>query len=1515
MAGRNVTARFSVEADVAQAKRDLEGITQQVDQLGKTKVDGVRQELEQLTASTGKLAGGYTALTDEQRRAYQQREQDAQSVERLRRSYKTLEGALEAVDVQVQHGHRSAEEAVRIQGMLAQAYGRTNAAIAQSGQAFQGGINATRAAIVAQESAALSTQRLNGAVQQAGWQVSDFANQMANGGNVATAAGMQLGQLLGSLGPLGAALGAVVNVGGVMIGALQKAGGTAVDTTTSFNDYAKALEFAKKASERLRDASNGARAALEAESRSAVDAAQKRLSVAEAELKSIEAGLLSTSDAAAAGGAAMVYLFKADKVKELRQEIEVLRGTLGQYNDGARETRVRTEQGNSKLRDARNAIEEYREGLREQIAELGVEVSTFDKSSAAKLRAKLEMEALSKAHAAGRTQIDAGTQALINQAVARQEQIDQLEDQKKAQEEATRAAEQDAAEAERRAEQRQKTIDQADKYVDRLKGEAAALSQSERERFVSNKALEFELQYRGKLSGAEMDAYLSKVRQEAGALYDSTEARKAKAKADEEAVRELEKYQQDVARVATDIGKDISENLWGQITGEAKAGDALDFFKNWAKRLAVEMLNQNIVLPITMQLVGSMPSLFGIQAPAGAAANQNGGVGGMGGQALSLGSKFMPSSWTSGITGAIDSFGYSALGIGTQSSLLAGQSVLAPTAEVLASQTAMLQAANPGLAVTAAPTVTAGSSGGAAGGVAAGTGLSAYLGAAGIGFGVGSMLPSLLNVQNKATGALVGAGGGAAAGALAGTFLFPGVGTVLGAIIGGAGGGLGGLIGTQKPSVGKTASADVTISSNGKRATYGNILTDNEGDPEAGKALGNYISSIFTTAAAGGGTLAKSFGFGQTAKDGYYIAGSVDYKKFGDDFAGMIRYALLDQGGLQGGGKNTLAAIKNSTNKDAEEFAKDVALGAGIDAGNTALKEMVKTLGGVTDAAKKATTESFAPMFEELARAEKLGIDGAYKNLATDQLKAYLDQLRNPPNFTQMETDVATLTGQFAAAKEAYGQLNPAMVTYVDQIQKETMARLASNQNYSLDQQIREAGGRGYINTIQGFLTTLDANARSLAAVGEPATRAQDLFNVSLTELLRTLRDDQLADVVQTFGGNIGGLASALAAANDNVAQATQFETLFGQIRQENINAEISALNEQKSAANSLLSSWKSVQSSIGQARQSLLVGDLSTLDPRTKMDTALAAYREALGKAQGGDVDAAGQVSGLAQTALQAARAYYASSEDYARIFSEVTGGLEGVEGVAARQVRLQSDTVGRLDSLIGVQQEALRASQVNQTDLRAILSGLTTSNAGDIATWASRQDAGTQTAVKRARLEALSNADIERLFGGFSDIQAARANDPSFNLAAWFKAYGIGEVMAGTRSIPGFATGTDSAPPGMAWVGEQGRELVQMAGGERVYPHSVSMDIARSWGAANDRWAGVAEFRRPAASGGDNTALIQRMERQIALLEEQNQLLRQGNSTAGAVGDRVVSRLDGVKDEVRGSAARAEFTKKKVA
>lgn len=56
----------------------------------------------------------------------------------------------------------------------------------------------------------------------------------------------------------------------------------------------------------------------------------------------------------------------------------------------------------------------------------------------------------------------------------------------------------------------------------------------------------------------------------------------------------------------------------------------------------------------------------------------------------------------------------------------------------------------------------------------------------------------------------------------------------------------------------------------------------------------------------------------------------------------------------------------------------------------------------------------------------------------------------------------------------------------------------------------------------------------------------------------------------------------------------------------------------------------------------------------------------------------------------------------------------------------------------------------------------------------------------------------------------------------------------------IPGFATGTSSAPGGMAWVGERGPELVNLPRGSQVFPHQQSMTMAANQNQANDNTSG---------------------------------------------------------------------------
>lgn len=71
-------------------------------------------------------------------------------------------------------------------------------------------------------------------------------------------------------------------------------------------------------------------------------------------------------------------------------------------------------------------------------------------------------------------------------------------------------------------------------------------------------------------------------------------------------------------------------------------------------------------------------------------------------------------------------------------------------------------------------------------------------------------------------------------------------------------------------------------------------------------------------------------------------------------------------------------------------------------------------------------------------------------------------------------------------------------------------------------------------------------------------------------------------------------------------------------------------------------------------------------------------------------------------------------------------------------------------------------------------------------------------------------------------------------------FSAYSAADAMRkyfdpfqlGKQSVGAYAKGTASAPTGMAWVGEEGPELVQFKGGERVYTATESQALARGAG-----------------------------------------------------------------------------------
>jgi hypothetical protein len=238
---------------------------------------------------------------------------------------------------------------------------------------------------------------------------------------------------------------------------------------------------------------------------------------------------------------------------------------------------------------------------------------------------------------------------------------------------------------------------------------------------------------------AETEAQKAAEKAAAGARAEQEKARRA-------AEQEIERFNREIAREAERVSDDIATNLFDSITDPSRATSVLDFFQNIFRRIAIQALSANIILPITTSVIGGAPGMFGITAPGGVA-----GAGGLGGLA-----SFLPS----GITG-----------LGATQLISPGGGYISPIGEM----------------------------GAPLGGITLGGALSGMA----LGAGAGGLLASLTG--GNAIGGTVGGGLGGLGGSLLGAL--PAVAGFLGplapfaGIIGGLlGGGLGGLIGPG-PSV------------------------------------------------------------------------------------------------------------------------------------------------------------------------------------------------------------------------------------------------------------------------------------------------------------------------------------------------------------------------------------------------------------------------------------------------------------------------------------------------------------------------------------------------------------------------------------------------------------------------------------------------------------------------------------------------------------------------------------------
>jgi tape measure domain-containing protein len=280
-----------------------------------------------------------------------------------------------------------------------------------------------------------------------------------------------------------------------------------------------------------------------------------------------------------------------------------------------------------------------------------------------------------------------------------------------------------------------------------------------------------------------------------------------------QAKQAAEEYARQLAQESKAVADQISTGFYDMLTNDKKGQSFLDYFKGLFKKLAVQALSANIVLPIIAPIVSAGASFLGVGTAGGSsqvfnAAGQvigtlGGGAGAAGvpagvagastgsglfGGGSVLGSLFPAASAANSISGGsiFSSIGNS-LGLTGSGGVFSSGGFLGSGGTVSGLLNTQLWSG----ATTMMPGPTLSGAAGFMG--APGVTLGSVLGGAGAGFGAGMLVNSLLG--GKQTGGTIGSAGGALAGAIAGSFI-PGIGTLIGGLIGGAaGGGLGGLIG------------------------------------------------------------------------------------------------------------------------------------------------------------------------------------------------------------------------------------------------------------------------------------------------------------------------------------------------------------------------------------------------------------------------------------------------------------------------------------------------------------------------------------------------------------------------------------------------------------------------------------------------------------------------------------------------------------------------------------------------
>ncbi len=400
---------------------------------------------------------------------------------------------------------------------------------------------------------------------------------------------------------------------------------------------------------------------------------------------------------------------------------------------------------------------------------------------------------------------------------------------------------------------------------------------------------------------------------------------------------------------------------------------------------------------------------------------------------------------------------------------------------------------------------------------------------------------------------------------------------------------------------------------------------------------------------------------------------------------------------------------------------------------------------------------------------------------ASGAAQAYLlSLLGTTPQLSDVATRMLDIQGRAAALQGALEQLGmssgAAAAAIAGGVQK-AIDDLRKSFESGLTSRLNVATGKGYFNDTLTLLAQRDQDVADAAKLGLDMNLVSTVFAAEAQKIV----DD---------AGLVGDAFTSF---------ITIFPELSGVVSQSRTEIEKAATELQTF----MLQTAKTITSYL----QGLKTGANSTLSPQAQLAEAQSYFNAQLALAQGGNRDALSNITQVAQTLLDQAKSFYASSSGYTRIYDQVTAALQGLVGTSAqtivsadaRAIITSIDTNAASADALAAMQNTLAAQQLSylqvQQSLLSAIRDLTNSNVEQITLLRTALNPGSISvnvppAEGRSNVT-LSNQMVEALNKiAWNTYATAKNTQISLGLDHdYYSAYGGLYARGGV--IPGYASG----------------------------------------------------------------------------------------------------------------------------